>query len=304
MQSGNFAEAQLRALIDVAAVAAGAHRLEEVLELAAERSLWRRSPARRWRSRGWDTENGTCTRSSTWARSPTGEERFPAHEVYSDRRLSPTRPMREGEHAIASIDDPIPTSQRELLRQLGKESSLAVPMISEGEPWGGSRSIPRRVRHAYRQATRLPARDRRPARRRGPPRRAVRPDRGARLHRLADRRGEPARGGEGTRGGLGDPAGPGSPALVLCDIDDLKRVNDQGGHEAGDRALCGAAEALVQPRGGTRTLWSAASGATSSACCCRRGRSRMRARSRRRRAEPRAAGGERISCGVAARAGR
>ena len=39
MENGNFAEAQLRALIDVAAVAAGAHRLEEVLELAAERSL-------------------------------------------------------------------------------------------------------------------------------------------------------------------------------------------------------------------------------------------------------------------------
>ena len=39
MQSGNFAEAQLRALIDVAAVAAGANRLEDVLELAAERSL-------------------------------------------------------------------------------------------------------------------------------------------------------------------------------------------------------------------------------------------------------------------------
>jgi len=42
-----------------------------------------------------------------------------------------------------------------------------------------------------------------------------------------------------------EPAGPGAPALILCDIDDLKRVNDQGGHEAGDRALCGAAEALV-----------------------------------------------------------
>ena len=39
MESGNFAEAQLRALIDVAAVAAGAHRLEEVLELVAEHAL-------------------------------------------------------------------------------------------------------------------------------------------------------------------------------------------------------------------------------------------------------------------------
>ncbi len=42
------------------------------------------------------------------------------------------------------------------------------------------------------------------------------------------------------------PAGPGKPALVLCDIDNLKRVNDAGGHEAGDRALCAAADALVE----------------------------------------------------------
>ena len=39
MQNGNLAEAQLRALIDVAAAAAGAQRLEDVLELAAERAL-------------------------------------------------------------------------------------------------------------------------------------------------------------------------------------------------------------------------------------------------------------------------
>ena len=44
-----------------------------------------------------------------------------------------------------------------------------------------------------------------------------------------------------------DAAGaPGSPALVLCDIDDLKQVNDSGGHEAGDRVLCRAAEALAE----------------------------------------------------------
>jgi diguanylate cyclase (GGDEF)-like protein len=43
-----------------------------------------------------------------------------------------------------------------------------------------------------------------------------------------------------------DPARPGSPAVVLCDIDDLKGVNDAGGHEAGDRALVAAADALVE----------------------------------------------------------
>ena len=42
-----------------------------------------------------------------------------------------------------------------------------------------------------------------------------------------------------------EPAGAGMPARVLCDIDNLKHVNDAGGHEAGDRALCAAAGALV-----------------------------------------------------------
>ena len=39
-------------------------------------------------------------------------------------------------------------------------------------------------------------------------------------------------------------------ALVLCDIDNLKQVNDAGGHEAGDRALCAAANALVAAAAG------------------------------------------------------
>jgi diguanylate cyclase (GGDEF)-like protein len=41
------------------------------------------------------------------------------------------------------------------------------------------------------------------------------------------------------------PAGEGMPALVLCDIDNLKKINDAGGHAAGDRALCAAADALL-----------------------------------------------------------
>ena len=82
MESGNFAEAQLRALIDVAAVAAGANRLEEVLELAAERALAAVGGASLSISR-WDAEKGILrTLVNVGDVSPL-EERFPDDEIYS-----------------------------------------------------------------------------------------------------------------------------------------------------------------------------------------------------------------------------
>ncbi len=34
-------------------------------------------------------------------------------------------------------------------------------------------------------------------------------------------------------------------AVLLCDVDELKAINDESGHDAGDRALCRVGEALV-----------------------------------------------------------
>jgi diguanylate cyclase (GGDEF)-like protein len=99
-----------------------------------------------------------------------------------------------------------------------------------------------------------------------------------------------------------EPAGPGMPALVLCDIDNLKQVNDAGGHAAGDRALCAAAGALV-----------AASAAHEDAVVGRFGGDEFCVLLPSGTAEEAEAlaldavarldalGGERISCGVAAR---
>jgi diguanylate cyclase (GGDEF)-like protein len=97
------------------------------------------------------------------------------------------------------------------------------------------------------------------------------------------------------------PSGSGSPALVLCDIDDLKQVNDRGGHAAGDRALRRAAEALVAAAapyedavvgrfGGDEFCVLLPSGSAEDA--------RAVALNAVRRLD--AEGGERISCGVAA----
>src|SRR6185436_16366347 len=154
MHSGNFAEAQLRALIDVAAAAAGADRLEEVLELAAERALealggWSLSISR------WDAETGILRTLVNVGNLGPGEERFPSDEVYSvEDYPGLKRLMGEAEFAVAGVDDPsTDESFRNLLVELGKEGALSVKMVLEGRPWGelevlrdpGSRGSPRRT---------------------------------------------------------------------------------------------------------------------------------------------------------------
>ena len=248
MESGNFAEAQLRALIDVAAVAAGAHRLEDVLELAADRSLEALGYSSLAISR-LDAEAGTVKTLINVGELGPQEERFPADEVYRMADYPTTAAaMREGGSAIGAIDDPnTDPAQRELLKELGKESSLAVPLMVGGVPWGVLEvyTAPGRPRVSPGDETFL---------------RAITDQLVGAVHRadlfaqiealaytdsltgLASRRAVEAALEEACDA----PSSPGSPGLVLCDIDDLKQVNDSGGHEAGDQVLRLAAEALVE----------------------------------------------------------
>jgi diguanylate cyclase (GGDEF)-like protein len=304
MESGNLADAQLRALIDVAAVAAGAYRLEEVLELAAERSLEAIGGSSLAISR-WDMEAGIVRTLVNVGELGPGEERFPKDETYSvDDYPSMGLAMREGKSSLAAIDDPnSDPAQRELLKRLGKESSLSVPMMIQGETWGelDVMTAPGRPRITQDDETFL---------------RAIADQLVGAIHRaelfaqiealaytdsltgLASRRAVETALEEA----CDSPSGPGSPALVLCDIDDLKQVNDSGGHAAGDRALCRAAEALVaaaEPHeeavvgrfGGDEFCVLLPSGSAEDA--------RALALEAVRRLD--AEGGERISCGVAAR---
>ena len=304
MESGNFADAQLRALIDVAAVAAGAYRLEEVLELAGERALEALGGSSLSISR-WDLDAGVVRTLVNVGELGPGEERFPKDEVYSVNDYpSVVTVIREGGSTLAYVDDPESDSaQRELLRRLGKESSLSVPMIFRGQPWGELwvTSAP--------GAPRLTADDEDFVR-------AIADQLVGAIHRaelfaqiealaytdsltgLASRRAVETALEEACEA----PSGPGSPALVLCDIDDLKQVNDRGGHAAGDRALCRAAEALVAAAaphqdavvgrfGGDEFCVLLPSGSAEDA--------RAVALDAVHRLD--AEGGERISCGVAAR---
>jgi len=304
MQNGNLAEAQLRALIDVAAVAAGAHRLEELLELAAERALEALGGSSLAISR-WDMESGVVRTLVNVGELGPGEERFPKDETYSVHDYpSVVTVIRKGGSSLAAIDDPeTDEAQRELLQRLGKESSLSVPMIFRGEPWGEL------------WVTTAP----------GAPR--LKPDDETFLRAIADvlagaiHRAElfakiealaytDSLTGVASRRAVetaleeacAEPAGPGSPALVLCDIDNLKRVNDRGGHEAGDRALCAAAEAMVAAASGHEDAVVGRFGGDEFCVLLPSGTAedaRAVALDAVRRLD--AAGGERISCGIAAR---
>jgi diguanylate cyclase (GGDEF)-like protein len=304
MESGNLADAQLRALIDVAAAAAGAYRLEEVLELAGERALEALGGSSLAISRG-DMEAGFVRTLVNVGELGPGEERFPKDETYSINDYpSVVTVIREGGSSLAYVDDPESDSaQRQLLKRLGKESSLSVPMIFRGEPWGELwvTSAPGSPRLTAQDETFL---------------RAIADQLVGAIHRaelfaqiealaytdsltgLASRRAVETALEEACEA----PSGSGSPALVLCDIDDLKQVNDRGGHEAGDRALRRAAEALVAAAapyedavvgrfGGDEFCVLLPSGSAEDA--------RAVALDAVRRLD--AEGGERISCGVAAR---
>ena len=304
MQNGNLAEAQLRALIDVAAVAAGAHRLEEVLELAAERALEALGGSSLAISR-WDMESGVVRTLVNVGELGPGEERFPKDETYSEHDYpSVVAVIREGRSALAAVDDPeTDEAQRELLLRLGKESSLSVPMVFRGEPWGELwvTTAPGAPRLTDKDETFL---------------RAIGDVLVGAIHRaelfaqiealaytdsltgVASRRAVE----NALEEACSEPAGPGSPVLVLCDIDNLKRVNDRGGHEAGDRALCAAAEALVAAARGHEDAVVGRFGGDEFCVLLPSGtaeEARAVALDAVRRLD--AAGGERISCGIAAR---
>jgi diguanylate cyclase (GGDEF)-like protein len=252
MHNGNLADAQLRALIDVAAVAAGAHRLEEVLELAAERALEALGGASLAISR-WDIDSGVVRTLVNVGELGPGEERFPADETYAIVDYpAMVNVLREGASMLAAVDDPdSDAAQRELLRRFGKESSLSVPMMLRGETWGELwvTTAPGQQRMTREDEDFLRAIGDQLV---GAIHRAELFDEIERLAYTDSLTGVGSR--RAVEMALEDAcaahARPGSPALVLCDIDNLKRVNDAGGHEAGDRALVAAANALAHAAAG------------------------------------------------------
>jgi GAF domain-containing protein len=124
-------------LLRVAAAAAGAADLEEVLEVAAEEARAAIGAASLSVSR-WERDAAALRTIINVGDLGPGEERYPANEVHplSEDRAA-ERLVLEGQPYFNSVDaQTIDEVSMRRLRRLGKESEVGVPILVEGEAWG------------------------------------------------------------------------------------------------------------------------------------------------------------------------
>jgi diguanylate cyclase (GGDEF)-like protein len=242
-------ERELHALLTVAAAVAGAHGLDDVLEVAAEAALEALGAASLSISH-WDRPRDELRTLINVGELGPGEERRPRDEIYllSDYPELLEMLLRGRPHR-AAVDDPdAERHEVQLLHELGKASSVAVPIVFGGESWGemyATRAYgrppfaERDVRfleaicgqvaaavgraELFSELSELAYRD---------------PLTGHANRRAFDERLE--------RAVVEAHARDVRLALIIADLDGLKDINDARGHAAGDRALVAVGQALAQ----------------------------------------------------------
>ena len=243
-----LSDGERQALVRVAAAAAGAHDLGEVLELAAEEALREVGAASLSVSR-WDRAKGVLRTLINVGDLGPGEERFPRNETYGiDSHPQLRRMLEHGQPYFNAVDDPASDAAAvRILRALEKESDVAVPIVAEGEIWGEvwaatAAGQPRfrgtDVRFLEGIAGQL----------------AVAIGRAELFSRVSSLAYEDPLTGLANRRAIEErltrAAGRASKrgtelTVLLCDVDNLKAINDSRGHDAGDEALVRVSEALV-----------------------------------------------------------
>ncbi|MEA2279870.1 MAG: hypothetical protein QOK21_477 [Solirubrobacteraceae bacterium] len=246
-REGARPERELHALLTVAAAVAGAHSLDDVIEVAAESARAALGAASLSISR-WDREIDELRTLINVGELGPGEERRPAGEVYRLVDYPDLRAMLlRGLPHRAALDDPgCERHEAALLRQLDKACSVAVPIVFAGGVWGemyASRSHghapfgERDVRFLEAISGQVAA--------------AV--GRGELFSRLSELAFEDALTGLANRRALDErleaevaaAAEAGDDlALAVGDLDGLKEINDHAGHAAGDRSLVAVADAF------------------------------------------------------------
>jgi len=240
-------ERELVALIAVASAVAAAHKLEEVIEIAAEEARGAIDAASLSIER-WSPDRSILRTLVNVGDLAAGEERHPVDEIYAlegDRELR--RVLEDGGTYSRSLDDPeIPAVEADLLRALGKHSCVAVPIAFGGETWGQIWAARTAAQEPFseRDARFLHAIS-------GQVGSAIgRAEVFSRVSELAHSDGLTGLANrrafdEALEVAVLEARRTGNDlALLLCDMDNLKDVNDHSGHEAGDAALRTVADAL------------------------------------------------------------
>ena len=233
-------ERELHALIAIASSVAAAHRLEDVLEVAAEEARLAVGAASLSISR-WEAQGSALRTLINAGELGPGEERSPTDETY---RLDGDELLRglleDGEPYTTSLDDPATVPlERELLLASGKHHAAAVPIVFAGRPWGELWVT--RTRHA-------PAFDERDVRFLqticGQVAAAV--GRAELFSHMAELAFEDPLTGVANRRAVDERLDLAVPeavaagtdlAILLCDVDNLKELNDVHGHSFGDATL-------------------------------------------------------------------
>ena len=233
--------AALHGLHDLVLALRSSRRFIDVLEISGEQALGALG-ADSLSLSAWDRDLGRLvTRVNLGVLAP-GEVRFPSDEVYQLAREAVV--LLEGNGFLVLADDPdAPEPDRTILLGAGMASGITMPIPSEGRLWGEMWATRSAARPAYGPsdlafATEVAALIGEVIASAELLERTARMAFEDPLTRLANRRVFDDRLAELLQAGQ-----PGA-TVVLCDLDDLKSINDEAGHEAGDRVIILAADAL------------------------------------------------------------
>jgi diguanylate cyclase (GGDEF)-like protein len=213
----------------------------ELLAVPAEHALKRLGATSLALSR-WERDRGVLRCVVNVGELAPGEQRFPVDEIYELAEWDTVVNVTRGQGTSYQLDDPeLPEQARTLLVTLGHRSAVSVPLFVGDRLWGElwatkrtARLSPRAIEVASQVADEISGM-------------VALAERIEHMARLAFQ--DPLTG-LGNRRQLDDTLhallaadGPGT-TVVVCDVNDLKRVNDEDGHDAGDRAITAVADAL------------------------------------------------------------
>ena len=240
------AQGELRALLAVAAATSAGHRIEHVAETAADEVGEALGAASASISR-WEPSAGVLRTIVNAGDLAPGEERRPREETYTLEQLPfLEKLLRDGRPQRIGADGPATDPEVEMLQRLGRGSGAVVPIRFADGVWGelyvtrdagGPPFSDREIRFLQAVSGQVAA--------------AI--GRAELFAHVVELALEDALTGLANRRALDERLEPAVEAavergedlsLLVCDLDNLKQINDSGGHASGDDALVRVARML------------------------------------------------------------